>query len=170
MTPLLAGHLISHVRRAWAGAELCRARTNDRVEAAPRVGVLDGIELADLRGQPSHDIDYYAWEAVRIVNIAEKVLSAGLGRTTVAAALTRLNEEAPLLEGFRHAVTHPEDNRSADDVMYAGAAVRLRPGGRADLVLDPRFQTHDLLGELVEAVEAALLPLSPDEGPPPRFR
>ena len=63
-------------------------------------------------------------------------------------------------------VTHVADNRGADDVIYFGEAVRLRPGGGVEYLVDPRYEHHDALGRLVDAVEAALLTLAgPDDSP-----
>ena len=81
-----------------------------------------------------------------------------------------LREEAPLLEAFRDQVTHVEDNRGADDIVYFGDAVRLLAGGRVQYVVDPRHRLHHLLADLVAAAEAALLTLAvADEGALPRY-
>lgn len=61
------------------------------------------------------------------------------------------------MKDFRNAVTHPEDNRTADDVLFIGAAMRLRPGMQAEYVIDPRRGLHDALEDLVAAAEVALL-------------
>lgn len=171
MTPLLAGHHLWNVRRAWAGARYCRGRLEAIEAAAPRIKLDNGLEMIDHRGQPTHDVDYYAWEAVRIVNIAKKVAAAGLRRKDeVEDAMAQLRAEAPQLESFRNAVTHVEDNRNADDVAYSGAAVRLKPGGDVEHVLDPRDHAHDALGAVVAAIEVSLLTIAaPDDGPLPRF-
>lgn len=71
--------------------------------------------------------------------IVDKVIKARLrGHGDVARARDDLRAEAPLLEEFRNQVTHVEDNRGADDVVYFGDAVRLLPGGRVEYVVDPR--------------------------------
>lgn len=54
---------------------------------------------------------------------------------------------------FRNAVTHPEDNRTADDLLFAGAAMRLRPGMQPEYVIDPRYGLHDAIEDLVAAAE-----------------
>ena len=166
----LAGHHLWNLRRAWAGANLCRSRLVEADAAAPILD-LGSIQVTDLRGHAGHDVDYYAWEVVRILKIADKIVRAGLrGRTDVERAQEALREEAPLLEAFRNQVTHVEDNRGADDIIYFGDAVRLLAGGRVQYVVDPRHRLHDLLGDLVAAAEAALLSLAvPDDGALPRY-
>jgi hypothetical protein len=78
--------------------------------------------------------------------------------------------KAPLLEEFRNQVTHVEDNRGADDIVYFGDAVRLLPSGRVEYVVDPRYRQHALLARLVVATEAALLTLAaPYHGPLKRY-
>lgn len=167
----LAGHHLWNLRRAWAGANLCRDRLAAIEEAAPVIDLGTLGPMKDLRGQLGHDVDYYAWEGVRILKISEKVTKAGLrGSEAVKAARDDLDTEVPGLLAFRDQVTHVEDNRGADDIAYFGDAVRLRPGGRIDYVLDPRHRLHDLLGALVAASEAALLTLAtPDAGRFPRY-
>ena len=166
----LAGHHLWNIRRAWAGANLCRDRLMTAENEAPVIKAGD-IQIKDLRGHHGHDVDYYAWESVRILKIADKVVRAGLrGHRDVDQAREDLRAEAPLLEKFRNEVTHVEDNRGADDIAYFADAVRLLPGGRVEYVVDPRYLQHDLLAALVAATEAALLTLAtPDDGPLPRY-
>ena len=167
MNVTLAGHHLWNLRRAWAGANLCRDRLAEIEDRAPLVG---GI-AKDLRGLPNHDVDYYAWECVRLIKIAEKVVASGLrGSDVVDEALEALRAEAPKLESFRNEVTHVEDNRGADNVMYFGEAVRFLPGG-VEYAVDPRYQHHDRLRDLFLAVEKSLLTLAaPDAGSPfPRY-
>ena len=169
MNVQLAGHHLWNLRRAWAGANLCRSRLAEAEAAAPILD-LGSIQVTDLRGHAGHDFDYYAGKVVRILNIADRILRAGLrGRTDVERAQEALREEAPLLEAFRNQVTHVEDNRGADDIVYFGDAVRLLAGGRVQYVVDPRHRLHDLLADLVAASEAALLTLAvADDGALPR--
>ena len=171
MDQILAGLHLWHLRRAWAGANLCRDRLAEVKAAAPVLDVGGGQEVTDLRGHAAHDVDYYAWEAVRVLKIADKVVRAGLrGKDAVEKAVSDLQAEAPDLQDFRDQVTHVEDNRGADDVIYFGEAVRLRPGGRVEYLVDPRYRQHDLLGTLVDATEAALLTLAqPDSSPLRRY-
>jgi len=56
----LAGRHLWNLRRAWAGANLCRARLAAAEDAAPVID-LGSIQMKDLRGQLGHDVDYYAW-------------------------------------------------------------------------------------------------------------
>lgn len=170
MNVQLAGHHLWNLRRAWAGANLCRSRLAEAEAAAPILD-LGSIQVTDLRGHAGHDVDYYAWEVVRILKIADTIVRAGLrGRTDVERAQEALREEAPLLEAFRNQVTHVEDNRGADDIVYFGDAVRLLAGGRVQYVVDPRHRQHDLLADLVAAAEAALLTLAvADDGALPRY-
>jgi hypothetical protein len=143
----LAGRHLWSLRRAWAGAKLCRSRLSAADDAAPVIVDAGGIQVKDLRGQAGHDVDYYAWEAVRIVKIAEKAVAAGLrGRAEVESALAAVRAGAPLLEDFRNQVTHVEDNRGADDIAYLGQAIRLFPGGRVEYVVDPRYTTMNSSG------------------------
>lgn len=65
MTPDLARQCLRHLRRAWAGACYCRARLAEITASAPTTA-----GITDLRGQPNHDVDYWAWEAARIIKIA----------------------------------------------------------------------------------------------------
>lgn len=161
VTPELAGRLLFGLHRAWQGAELCRHRLEDSHRSAPFVAD-DSVPIKDFRGYGGHEVDYYAWEAERIIRIALKAVKAGLhGRAEVEEALDELVREAPLLREFRDAITHPEDNRTADDIVYFTDAVRLRPGGGVEYVLDPRWRTHDALERLAAATRDALLTLAP---------
>ena len=166
----VAGHHLWNLRRAWAGANLCRSRLAQAENSAPVIDA-GAFQIKDLRGRAGHDVDYYAWEGVRILKIVDKVIKAGLrGRDEVTRARDALRAEAPLLEEFRNQVTHVEDNRGADDIVYFGDAVRLLPNGGVEYVVDPRYRQHDLLARLVAATEAALLTLaSPDNGPLKRY-
>lgn len=160
MNAEVATQLLWNLRRAWAGANLCRDSLGAAADAAPVID-LGSIQIKDLRGHASHDVDYYAWESVRILKIADKVIRAGLRNSAnVERARDALRAEAPLLETFRNEVTHVEDNRGADNITYFGEAVRLLPGGSVEYVVDPRYHQHDLLGELVAAAEAALSSLA----------
>lgn len=88
MNSQLAGTHLWNLRRGWAGANLCRDRLMATAENAPRL--IDGasIPVKDLRDQHGHDVDYYSWEAVRILNIAAKVVTAGLrGMSQVQQAI-----------------------------------------------------------------------------------
>lgn len=99
---------------------------------------------------------HYAWECVRIIKIATKVVRAGLNRKAdVEATLEALRREAPRL------AVPPRSTQ----------AVLLRPGGRIEHVVDPRCERHDRVGALVAATHAALLTLAPaDSGSPfPRY-
>lgn len=161
MNPELAVRHLRNLRRAWSGATLCRQRLAEADESAPVIPLGYGFEIKDDRGHKAHDVDYYAWEAVRIMNIARKTVGAGLaGKDAVEQALAELRAEAPYLETFRHQVTHVEDNRGADDVVYFGQAVRLKPGGDVEYLVDPRYRQNDLLAALVDLTEAALRTLA----------
>lgn len=168
MTPELASSLLHGVYRAWDGACLCRRRIlEDPAETAP--GDHD-VAPGQYRDSVGHDIDYYAWEAVRIMKIAAKTSSAGLGRSTaLEAAVENLNNAAPHLQKFRDAVTHIEDNRWADDTLYSLSAIRLS-SGRVEYLVDPRYQVHDRLRDLVDATEIALQVLASPDVPALRRR
>ena len=157
MNKTLASTHLRNLRRAWDGANLCRTRLQEAEDNAP---ILAGI-IKDMRGHAGHDVDYYAWECVRIMKIAEKVIKAGLrGHAAVQSACDDIDAEAPALKDFRDSVTHVEDNRHADDVSYSGAAVRWLPGGRVEYLVDPRYEHHDYMGKLVKATETSLLTLA----------
>lgn len=153
----LAGHRLWQLRRARRGAALSRRRLLEALDAAPVITQSAMGPVKDLTGTKAwtveHDLSYYAWEAVKILNIARKVR----GDHRVQAALDIVAEGSPELENLRNAVTHPEDNRTADDVLFAGAAVRMRPGTRPEYLVDPRHGLHDALENLVAAAEVALL-------------
>jgi hypothetical protein len=171
----LAGHLLWHLHRAWSGACLCRRRL-----LGPAAMANVGEPIIDLRGRPDHplhlhteqdlddrhdhDVDYYAWEAVRIVSIAERVSAAAVkGHLHVIAALEHLRCEAPKLEAFRNAATYPDDCETAgDDVVPLQSALRLRRGGRIEYYVDPRYEHHDALRQLVFATRGALSDLAPE--------
>lgn len=70
MNVQLAGHHLWNLRRAWAGANLCRSRLAEAEAAAPILD-LGTIQVRDLRGHAGHDVDYYAWEVVRILKIVD---------------------------------------------------------------------------------------------------
>jgi hypothetical protein len=166
----LAGHRLWQLRRARRGAALSRRRLLDALDAAP---IVTESAMGPVRDQTwlhawtiEHDVSYYAWEAVKIVNIARKVR----GDHRVQAALDAIEESAPGLSDFRDAITHPEDNRTADDVLFAAAAMRLQPGLQPEYIVDPRYGLHDALEALVSAAEASLLAIAgPDESAFPRF-
>jgi hypothetical protein len=166
MSPELAGNRLWMLRRAWAGAVLCRDRHAAMVDAAPTLNVGASLPIKNLVGIDFHDLDYYAWEAVRICNIAWKVQGGGLHRVGILGRLEALDRVAPHLRSFRDSATHPEDNRDNDDVIYAGAVMRWGP--TPTYLLDVRT-AHRPLGEVVAATEAALVSVTPDEGPPARY-
>ena len=166
----LAGQRLWQLRRARRGAALSRRRLLDTLDAAP---IITQSALGPVRDQTwpnawtvEHDVSYYAWEAVKILNIARKVR----GDHRVQAALDAVEESAPALRDFRDAMTHPEDNRTADDILFAAAAMRMQPGLRPEYVVDPRYGLHDALEALVSVAEVALLAIAgPDDPAFPRF-
>jgi len=87
VTPTLARIHLKNLARAWDGAEICRSRRAEVVASAPVI-TAGAYDMIDLRGDQAHDIDYYAWEASRIIKIAGKTVAAGLrGKDEVVAAL-----------------------------------------------------------------------------------
>ena len=40
-----------------------------------------------------HDLQYYAWEAIRIDNVALRLINQGLGETTLTTGRSRFDEE-----------------------------------------------------------------------------
>lgn len=153
----LAGHRLWQLRRARRGAALSRRRVLQALDAATVITQSHGPgerPHRDQRMDGGARLSYCAWEMVKILNIARKVR----GDHRVQAALDIVAERSPELEGFRNAVTHPEDNRTADDLLFGGAAMRLRrPGMQPEYVIDPRYGLHDPVEDLVAAAEVALL-------------
>ena len=105
----LAGHHLSGICAARGPAQAFAVADSPKLRPPPP-SLTSEASRHSLRGRAGHDVDYYAWEVVRILKIADKVVRAGLrGRTDVERAQGALREEAPLLESFRNQVTHVED-------------------------------------------------------------
>lgn len=150
MTPELAGRRLYLLRRAFDGATLCLSRHVDAIEGREVIG-----GARNLIGYRAHDVDYYAWEAVRIWKIASKT-SKAVADESIIDALSHLDLVTPGLKDYRDAATHPEDNRGNDDLVLASGAYRIHPGGRAEKVLDPTH-AHEALRRLFSATETVLL-------------
>ncbi len=134
--------LLSALDRSWRGAETCRARLAALTTNAPAAG-----PVKDLRGLFTNDVDYYALEAVRIMNIAGRIADdRDEQRAVIDEARAHLDRVAPQLRDYRNATVHADepDHRTAD-VAYFGQAVRFLPGGGVEYLVDPRYEHHDAL-------------------------
>lgn len=87
-------------------------------------------------------------EAVRIDNVARRLIGQGLGEAVLAKSRARFDEEAPYVRELRNSLTHAEDRIPPDDYHYFDSVVRLHDDGTVTYMLDPRYQTHDTLLEL----------------------
>ena len=112
-----------------------------------------------------HDLQYYAWEAIRIDNVALRLINQGLGETTLTTGRSRFDEAAPYVRELRNSLTHAEERPRPDDYHYFDTIVRLHDDGTVTYMLDPRYQTHDMLLELSKNAREVLE--SFEAGPPP---
>jgi hypothetical protein len=86
----LAGHHLWNIRRAWEGANLCRDRLITREKAAPVIEVGE-LQIRDLRGHAGHDVDYYAWESVRVLKMPTRSSGQGCVAPPRSIALGKLS-------------------------------------------------------------------------------
>ena len=103
-----------------------------------------------------HDVDYFVWETNRLILLATKV-SDDPDFAEIESFIDAVKLAAPELRSMRNAVTHPEDNKGADDILYEGLALRVMPDGTSDFVVDPLdFELTHALIALAQALRERL--------------
>lgn len=175
-----ATRFLNALRRTGEGLELQRQRILDRAAAAPELLPNDPTSAVLLTG-PDNDLDYYIYELSRLNGLGESIIkvfgkpNVRLRPDTLINAQNDFRAAIPALRDIRNALTHPNDNDQLDDYVTFSAGVRLRPDGKVDYLVDPRYQHHEAaqryLGQLqaylrehVRAAIAARDEISPADG------
>lgn len=140
-----------------SGARLQRQRIAQRTEAAP---VIAG-SVIDLRGDNT-DLDYYVFEMFRVREIARMISEAQTfpDRQVIVTALATFDNAVPDLKALRDPLTHLDGKPdSLQGVTWFDSVVRLEPGGAVTYMVDPRYDHHEALEALYEALTGYLGPL-----------
>ncbi|WP_051030103.1 hypothetical protein [Nocardia takedensis] len=134
---------LTAIRRIRAGLDLQRSRILGHAAIAHRL--LEGTpeEVVDLTGAPDNDLDYYAYELVRLREAAREMSKVFAKPRVVEDALAMFDESLPKLRSVRNPLTHPSDDARLDGVAWFSALVELRSDGSVEYLVDPRYQHHD---------------------------
>ncbi|MGW5452280.1 hypothetical protein [Nocardia sp. NPDC003979] len=157
---------LTAITRIQTGIERQRSRVLGHAASAPRL--LEGTpeEVINLTGTPDSDLDYYAFELVRLQDAGREMLKVFGKPQIVKDALSAFDAALPNLRAVRNPLAHPSDDARLDDVNWFSALVRLRNDGSVEYLLDPRYQHHDaamalsdaLIGYLRDGIRTSLAP------------
>lgn len=114
---------LSATRRIRDGLDLQRQRIQDAYDAAPRIFEGEPIEWTNVSGMPVNDIDYYAYELVRLWKTAE-AMQRPLGfPRDLADAIDEFAKSFPRLLAYRNATTHFANTPDLDDVVVLSSVL-----------------------------------------------
>lgn len=143
---------IAAVKRFIQGARLERDRIVEGAASAPRL--LEGTpqEAIDLTSVPENDLDYYAYELVRLQDAAREIIRVFDKPAVIVEALAKFDASVPHVRKARNPLTHASDDARLDDVVWFSALTRLHPNGTVEYLVDPRYSHHDAAEALAEAM------------------
>lgn len=139
-----ASRFLNALRRISAGLKLQRQRILDRAANAPRLLPDSQFPVIDLTGDPGNDLDYYIYELARLQDIGKAIIKVFGQPQELVDAQARFEADIPNLRVIRNALTHPNDNDELDEVAWFSSAVKLKPGGGVEELVDPRYEQHEV--------------------------
>ncbi len=145
--------ILNALRRTIEGARQQRARVISRAEEAPRLLAGSPYEVVDLTGNPGTDLDYYAFELVRLQDLARLTLEVFENPGEVREGLAAFDAAIPHLRKIRNALTHPGEDGRLDQVAWFSKVVELKAGGNAETLLDPRYGHHEAAEALASVLQ-----------------
>lgn len=139
-----ASRFINALRRTSAGLEQQRQRVLDRAASAPRLLPDSQFPVIDLTGDLGNDLDYYIYELARLQDIGKSIIKVFGQPRELVDAQAEFEAGIPNLRMIRNPLTHPNDNDDLDDVAWFSSAVKLKPDGSVEELVDPRYEQHEV--------------------------
>jgi len=133
---------LAHLGRL--GLEQQRQRILDRAANAPRLFPDSQFPVIDLTSDPGNDLDYYIYELDRLQDIGKAINKVFGQPQDLFDAQARFEAGIPNLRVIRNPLTHPNDNDALDEVAWFEAAVKLKPGGGFEALVDPGYELHEV--------------------------
>jgi len=139
-----ASRFLNALWRISAGSEQQRRRILDRAANAPRLLPDSQFPVIDLTGDPGNDLDYYIYELARLQDIGKAIIKVFGQPQELVDAQARFEAGIPNLRVIRDPLTHPNDNDELDEVAWFSSAVKLKPDGSVEELVDPRYEQHEV--------------------------
>jgi anion-transporting ArsA/GET3 family ATPase len=139
-----ASRFLNALRRTAAGLEQQRQRILDRAATAPRLLPDSQFPVIDLTGDPENDLDYYIYELARLQDIGKSMIKIFGQPQELLDAQAKFDVGIPNLRVIRNPLTHPNDNDELDEVAWFSSAVKLKPDGSVEELIDPRYEQHEV--------------------------
>ena len=139
-----ASRFLNALRRTSAGLEQQRQRVLDRAASAPRLPLDSQFPVIDLTGDPGNDLDYYIYELARLQDIGKSIIKVFGQARELVEAQAKFEAGIPNLRVIRNPLTHPNDNDELDEVAWFSSAVKLKPDGSVETLVDPRYLQHEV--------------------------
>lgn len=169
-----AGRFLTALRRIGAGLAQQQQRILDRAAIAPRLLPKSQFPVINLTGDLGNDLDYYIYELARLQDVGKSIIKVFGQPKELVDAQTAFDAGIRKLRVIRNPITHPSDNDELEEVAWFSSAVKLKPDGRVEQLVDPRYDQHDVamayhsaltsyLGARVQAAIAADPPKSIDQ-------
>ncbi len=131
----------SAARRIRAGIVQQKRRLDERQSSTKRMHV-GAHEVLDFSDDEGLDLDYYAYELVRLQTLTEVTIKVFKQPQALIDALDDFKTALPYLKEVRNPLTHPANTDELDNVVFFGALEKLEPGGRVRYLVDPRYNHH----------------------------
>lgn len=147
---------IQAINRFLPGAWLQKRRLEAQSASAPRLLPGTEYEVVDLTGVPDNDLASTSTSLGRLQDAAREVITVFDRPVEVVAALAEFDGAIPRLREARNPLTHASDDSRLDDAAWLSAFMHLKPGGKVEYLVDPRFQHHDAAEALAETLLAYL--------------
>jgi hypothetical protein len=139
-----ASRFLNALWRISPGLEQQRRRILDRAANAPRLLPDSQFPVIDLTGDPGNDLDYYIYELARLQDIGKAIIRVFGQPQELVDAQARFEAGIPNLRVIRNPLTHPNDNDELDEVAWFSSAVKLKPDGSVEELVDPRYEQHEV--------------------------
>lgn len=145
-------------RRIRDGLKIQRQRIQDAYDAAPKTFEGEPTEWVDVSGLSANDIDYYAYELVRLRKTAEAMQRPLGSPQELVDALEEFAKSFPRLLAYRNATTHFANTPELDNVVVLSSVlepdddgVSLRP-----MVSPLSKESHGAAMTLLNVMDALL--------------
>lgn len=139
-----ASRFLNALRRISAGLEQQRQRILDRAAKARRLLPDSQFPVIDLTGDPGNDLHYYIYELARLQDLGRSIIKVFGQPRELVDAQAKFDVGIPNLRVIRNPLTHPNDNDELDEVAWFSSAVKLKPDGSVEELVDPRYEQHEV--------------------------
>ena len=130
-------------RRIRVGLDIQRQRIQDAYDEAPRIFEGRPDEWVDVTGMPVNDLDYYAFELVRLLKTAQAMQRPFGNPAVLEAAIDEFTVNFPRLLAYRNAITHFADRDDLDNVVVLSAVLEPDDDGKSLRTMLNPLSEHD---------------------------